>query len=145
MFFCTVIVTKVCGQTEVIGHITAEVTESVHASSSMVTGFELKYEQGITDSLQHDETQLHTETLNLGAITINAGANMAYNIKLHEVTFSDNKGNCLTIEPVLTSENSDTLRTDGSQTLCLNGIARMTHGLASGRYEGSYMMVIVYN
>jgi len=145
MFFCTVIVTKVCGQTEVIGHITAEVTESVHASSSIVTGFELKYEQGITDSLQHDGTQLHTETLNLGEITINAGASMAYDIKMHEATLSDSNGNSFTIEPTLASGISDTLRTDGSQTLSLNGTARLTHGLASGRYEGSYLMVIVYN
>lgn len=145
MLLCTVIVTNVCGQTKVTGHITAEVIESVHASSTVVTGFALKIEQGIADSLQQDETYRHSEILNLGTVTINAGASMAYDIKLHEATLSDRIGNCFTIEPTLTTRKSDTLRADGSQKLCLNGTARLTHGLTSGRYEGSYILVVVYN
>ena len=145
MFFCTVIVTKVCGQTEVIGHITAEVIESVHTSSTMVTAFALKNEPQLADSLQKVGNYLTPEILNLGIVTINAGASMAYDIKMHEATLSDSNGNSFTIEPTLASGISDTLRTDGSQTLSLNGTARLTHGLASGSYEGSYMMVIVYN
>lgn len=146
MLLCTVIVTNVCGQTKVTGHITAEVIESVHTSSTMVTGFTLKNEQVIADSLQQDGTYRNSEILNLGTVTINAGASMTYDIKLREAILSDNKGNSFTIEPaMLNSEKSDSLRADGSQTLCLNGTARLTQGLASGRYEGSYMLMVVYN
>jgi hypothetical protein len=78
MLLCTVFVTNVCGQTKVIGHITAEVIESVHTSSKVFTGFALKNEQIVADSLQQDGTLRNSEILNLGTVSINAGANMAF-------------------------------------------------------------------
>jgi hypothetical protein len=145
MLLCAVNVTNVCGQTKVTGHITAEVIESVHTSSKAVTGFAIKNELSVADSPQKDVAYNNSEILNLGTISINAGASMAYDIKLNEAILSDDNGNCFTIEPKIASGISDTLRTDGSQTLSLNGTARLTHGLASGRYEGSYMLNVVYN
>ena len=145
MLLCTVFVANVCGQTKVTGHITAEVIESVHTSSKAVTGFAIKNELSIADLPQQDGTYRNSEILNLGSISINAGASMTFDIKLNEAILSDDNGNCFTIEPKLDSEISDTLRTDGSLTLSLNGTAHLTHGLASGRYEGSYMLNVVYN
>ena len=91
---CTVFVANVCGQVTVTGHITAEVIESVHASSTVVTGFDLKNEQ-----LHQQVESWKSEAINIGAITVNAGESMACNIKLDEATLSDSKGNCFTIEP----------------------------------------------
>ena len=146
MLLCTVFVANVCGQTKVTGHITAEVIESVHTSSNAITGFAIKNELSVADSPQQDGTYRNSEILNLGTVTINAGASMAYDVKLREAILSDNKGNSFTIEPaILNSEKSDSLRADGSQTLCLNGTARLTQGLTSGRYEGSYLLMVVYN
>jgi hypothetical protein len=89
ILICMVSVTNVCGQALVTGHVTAEVIESVHTSSKIVTGFALNNEQCFADSLQQDENDPYYEILNLGAVTINAGASMIYDIKLKEATLSD--------------------------------------------------------
>ena len=137
---------NVSGQIKVVGHITAAVTESGHASSAVVTSFALKNQLGSEESISQAVNYWSSETLNLGAITINAGVNMVYTIKLRDATLSDRNGNFFTIEPtLLISGNDDTLRADGSQILCLMGTARLTPGLAFGRYEGSYSLVVVYN
>lgn len=134
------------GQVHITGHITAEVIEAVHTMSTIVTGFSMKKEQVITDTLKRAKAEWSTETIHLGVITINAGEQMACNIKLHEATMSDKIGNCFTIEPTLrTTGNSDTLRADGAQTINLSGTARLAPGLASGSYEGSYSLVVLYN
>jgi hypothetical protein len=145
VLFCAVNVTNVFGQTNVTGHISAEVIESVHTSSKIVTGFELNNEQVNVDTLNQKDDYQDSEILDLGTVFINAGASMTYDVKLNEATLSDSNGNCFTIEPKFTSGLSDTLRIDGSQTLRLNGTAILTKGLASGRYEGSFSLMVVYN
>lgn len=140
------IVANVCGQVSITGHITAEVVESAHASSSIITTSELKGMQVNAESLQQDGAYRNGDILNVGAVTINAGNNIACSIKLNEATLSDNKGNRFTIEPAsLTSGKSDSHAAVGSQTLLLNGTANLTHGLVSGVYEGSYTVVVLYN
>lgn len=142
---CAVTVANVRGQVQVTGHITAEVIASVHAISTVITGFALKNTEVKNDNHPADETW-KSETLNLGALSINAGEKMACNIQLKEATLSDSKGNSFTIAPTtLTSGNQDTLRADGSQTLSLNGTALLTHGLEAGSYEGSYSLLVLYN
>lgn len=148
LLLCTGVVANVCGQTAVTvtGHITAEVIESVHASSTMVTGFALKNDQIKTGSLQNDGANWDSETVNLGAVTINAGESMACNIILKEAKLSDSKGNYFTINPSLAASGpTNTLLSDGSHTVNLNGTARLTHGLASGKYQGSYTLDVLYN
>lgn len=146
LLLCTVNVANVCGQVTVIGHINAEVVESAHASSAMVTGSALKNAQVNAGLLQQDGTYRNTDLLSLGAVTVNAGANIACSIKLHEATLSDSNGNCFNIEPsIINSGRSDTLRADGSQTLLLNGTASLTQGFAPGLYTGSYTVVVLYN
>ena len=146
LLLCTGVVANVCGQVTVKGHITAEVIESAHASSTVVTTSTITSEQVNTESLQSNGTYRNTDVLNLGAVTIHAGLNTAYDIKLHEATLSDNNGNSFTIKPVsITSGQPDTLRADGSQTLLLNGTASLTQGTASGLYRGSYTVVVLYN
>lgn len=134
------------GQVNLTAHITAEVIESVHASSTVVTGFSLKNQQSPSDSIKKIKGSWSSEKLDLGAVTINAGDMMACNIQLNEATLTDNKGNCFTIEPTThTSGNTNTLRADGTQTISLNGTPHLTKGLVAGRYTGSYLLVVVYN
>ena len=141
-FLSAVIVVNVCAQVTVKGHITAEVIESAHASSTVVTSSVVQNEQVNTES----GTLQNTDVLNLGAVTIHTGLNTACDIKLNEATLSDCNGNIFTIKPAsITSGRSDTVRADGSHTLLLNGIASLTHGLASGLYRGSYTVVVLYN
>jgi len=147
LLLCTGIMADVCGQTIVaVGHISAEVIESVHTSSAIVTGFDLKNDQIKTGSIQNNKSDWDSETVNLGAVTINSGESIVCNIKLCETTLSDNHGNSFTINTTTTtSGRPDTLRADGSQIIQLNCTAHLTHGLASGKYQGSYTLDVLYN
>ena len=146
LLLCAGTVATVCGQVTITGHITAEVVESAHASASVVTSSDLKNEQVNAESFQQEGAYQNSDILNLGAVSIKSGENIACSIKLHETTLSDKNGNCFTIEPAsINSGRSDTLRADGSQTIRLNGTSSLTRGFASGIYKGSYTVVVLYN
>lgn len=145
-FLSAVIVVNVCAQVTVTGHVIAEVIESAHASSKVISDSLPDSEQFNSESLQQYKSSLNTGVLSLGAVAINAGVNVACTIKLNNAVLSDNNGNHFIIEPTsVTSGQTDTLRSDGSQTLPLRGTASLTHGLASSRYHGSYSVVVLYN
>ena len=135
---------NVCAQTVAIGHASAEVVESVSASSLAITGFDLKNKSNLT--AQSDPSGWNYENVNLGEIKINSGSGIACNVVMKPATLSDTDGNDFTIEPsAISSAQADALRTDGNQTLQLTGRARMMQGQASGLYQGSYTMVFAYN
>jgi len=137
---------NICAQTVAIGHVSAEIVESVSASSQAITGFNLK--KGNTQSAvaQSGESNLNYENVNLGKFKINSGSDIACNVILKSATLSDANGNGFIIEPSATvSGQSVAPRTDGNQTLQLKGKARLMQGQASGLYQGSYTMVIAYN
>lgn len=139
-------VVYVCAQTVAIGHVSAEVVESVSASSLAITGFDIKNESNLAATAQLDQTGWNYENVNLGAIKINSGKDIACNVVMKPAELSDSNGNGFTIEPTAMSANlSDTQRADGNQTLQINGKARMAKGQASGLYQGSYTMVFAYN
>ena len=134
----------VCAQTVAIGHVTAEVVESVSASSLAITGFDLKNLS--IQTAQSEQTGWNYENVNLGEIKINSGIGIACNVVMKPATLSDTNGNGFTIEPSATNYGqADAQRTDGNQTLRLTGRARMMQGQASGLYQGSYTMVFAYN
>jgi len=139
-------VVNVCGQTVAIGHVSAEVVESVSASSMAITGFDLKSASNLGATAQLNQTTLNYENLNLGTIKINSGKDVACNVVMKPAELSDSNGNGFTIEPTAFSARlADTQRADGDQTLQLKGTARMVQGQASGLYRGSYTMVFAYN
>lgn len=143
---CTIAVAKVKGQVVAIGHVCAEVVESVSASSKAVTGFHLKNGSTAAESTISGQDNLNMSSLSMGTITINSGANIACNLVLKSATLSDTNGNNFTIDTAMTTfGRSDTGRADGNQTIQVNGTAHMTHGQASGLYQGSYTMVFAYN
>jgi hypothetical protein len=145
-FLSAVIVANVCAQVTVTGHVIAEVIESAHASSKVISDSLLDSEQFNSESLHQYKSSMNTDILSLGAVAIKAGVNIAYSINLNNAALSDNNGNHFTIEPTsITLGQTDTLRSDGSQTLPLRGTASLTHGLASSRYHGSYSVVVLYN
>ena len=135
---------NVCAQTVAIGHVSAEVVESVSASSLAITGFELKNESNLT--AQSDPSGWNYGNVSLGEIKINSGSGIACNVVMKPATLSDTNGNGFTIEPsAINSAQADAQRTDGNQTLQLTGRVRMMQGQASGLYQGSYTMVFAYN
>lgn len=132
---------KVIGQTVAIGHVCAEVVESVSAASATNSDFELS-----RSTLQTTAEGLTSETLNLGAITINSGKNIACNIVLTSASVTDNHGNTFVVDPAVqdTSISTD-LKSAGLQTVKLGANANIIGSQASGQYEGSYTVVFAYN
>jgi hypothetical protein len=144
MLICTITAAKVSGQVVAIGHATAEVVESVSASSKAVTGFNLN--NTTNGTALNDKVNFSTERLNLGSITINSGTNVACNLVIKSARLSDASGNNFMIDPAMnTQDQGDAARADGTQTLQINGTARMLSGQASGLYQGTYTMVFAYN
>jgi hypothetical protein len=137
---------NVSAQTVAVGHVSAEVVESVSASSLAITGFEMKNGTNFTASAQSEPAGWNYENVSLGEIKINSGIGIACNVVMKPATLSDTNGNDFTIEPfAISSGQADAQRTDGNQTLQLTGRARMMQGQASGLYQGSYTMVFAYN
>lgn len=133
-------------QTVAIGHVSAEIVESVSASSQAITGFNLKNGNTQNAVAQYEESNLNYENVNLGKFKINSGSDIACNFILKSATLSDGNGNGFILEPSATvSGQSVAQRTYGIQTLQLKGKARLMQGQASGLYQGSYTMVIAYN
>ena len=133
-------VTTVNGQVVAIGHVSAEIVESVSAASATISNFELaKATNDISASLT-------SETLNLGSITLNSGKNITCNVVLKPATLSDSQGNGFTIEPAVQNDLLALVtRANGSQTIQLGGTTNRTSSQASGLYEGSYTVVFAYN
>lgn len=137
---------NVCAQTVAIGHVSAEIVESVSASSLAITGFDLKNENNLSAAAQPELASWNYENVDLGEIKINSGTDVACNVVMKPATLSDTNGNGFTIEPSATgSGQSGAQRADGNQTLHLKGRARIMQGQASGLYQGSYTMVFAYN
>jgi len=136
---------KVCSQTIAIGHVTAEVIESVSAASNAVTNFELET-IAERDARQLEQSYLTSENVNLGAITLHSGKNISCNVVVKSASLFDAAGNGFTLEPTVKNNSyASAAKADGSQTIQLDGKARRSSSQASGLYQGSYTVVFAYN
>ena len=137
---------KVCNsQTVAIGHVTAEVIESISAASNAVTNFEIGSTAG-ANSRSFQKTFLTSETIDLGAITLNSGNNITCSVVMKSANLSDHSGNGFTLSPE-TRNNTYAMaaQQNGSQTIQLNGVTSRNNTQAPGQYEGSYTVVFAYN
>ncbi len=127
--------TNLCsGQTVAIGHICAEVIESISAST-----------QAVTDLAIGATSTGGATTVNLGAMTINSGSNVAVNVVMKQATVTDSVGNGFTLDPTVSNNELASATSNGSQTIQLNGTANLAADQASGVYQGSYTIVFAYN
>lgn len=137
---------RVCtSQTVAVGHVSAEVVESVSASSSVITSFEIG---AVTagDTRQLEQTYLNSETIDLGAITINSGKDITCNVVVKPATLSDAAGNGFTIAPSVQNNTfASAAQPNGSLKMELGGKVNMARNQASGLYQGSYTVVFAYN
>ncbi|HZL10431.1 MAG TPA: hypothetical protein VFC65_10565 [Prolixibacteraceae bacterium] len=128
-------VSNVYSQLVAIGHVSAEVVESVSAASAIVTNFEIG---SATDS--------ESKSIDLGAITIQSGKDIACNVVLKQASVSDALGNSFTLDASLNPDSaSRAARSNGSQTIQLNGKANLSDNQASGLYQGSCTVIFAYN
>jgi hypothetical protein len=133
---CSFFVLNVSSQTILIGHISAEVVETVSTSSAVSTDLELSSGNGL----------LLAEDLNLGSIHINSGQNVACNLNVKSTTLINKQGNDFSIESYnSTGDLGDSQQVDGSQTIQLAGRATLNLHQASGVYQGTYTLVVSYN
>jgi hypothetical protein len=145
-FILTISGSKVCcGQVVTSGNVTAEVIESVSAAMQAFTSFELGA-TALPGSGIRDSKSFVSERMDLGAITINSGKDVACNIVVISASLSDSEGNAFILEPSIKSDSfASAFQTNGSQTIQIAGIANFAPHQASGRYEGSYSVVVAYN
>ena len=140
----TLAVTKVCnGQLVAIGHVSAEVIESVSAASNAVTSFELA---AIAERKSSEQSYQNTENINLGAITLFSGKDVTCNVVVKSASLSDSVGNGFTLETSIKNNTfASVAQSNGSQTIQLDGRANLGGSQASGLYQGSYTVVFAYN
>lgn len=126
---------NVKAQAVAIGHVSAQVVESVSVSSQAVTGIKMDR-----------SAVLDNDNLKLGVIHVNSGKAVACNVVLKPAELSGTNGSSFTIEPSANnSVRADSQRADGNQILKLTGRARMMKGQSSGLYQGSYTIIFAYN
>lgn len=137
---------KVCfSQTIAIGHVTAEVIESISAASKTITSFEIAT---LTNRDTRILNQIYktSETINLGEITLNSGREVICSVVVDPVNLSDLSGNGFTLTTnVKNSSLALAAQPNGSQKIQFEGITNMESSQASGLYQGSYKVVFAYN
>ena len=133
---------KLCSaQLVATGHITAEVIESVSASSQAATTLSLGTSTAGTSQLAATSPKL-----NLGTMTVNSGSNATVCVVLKSATLSDSQGNGFTLDPSMSNNaTASVTQSNGSQNIQLNGTANLNANQASGLYAGSYTVVFAYN
>ena len=132
-------------QTIAIGHVTAEVIESVSAASNTISSFEI---ETFTDrkSLILNQIYKTSETINLGEITLNSGRAVIYSVVVEPVNLSDLSGNDFTLSTMVKNSSlALAAHPNGSQTIQFEGVTSMESSQASGLYQGSYTVVFAYN
>lgn len=138
-------VSNVYSQLVAIGHVSAEVVESVSAASAIVTNFKIGSATD-NESKSLELAYLNSESIDLGAITIQSGKDIACNVVLKQASVSDALGNSFTLDPSLKSDSaSQASISNGSQTIQLDGKANLSDNQASGLYQGSCTVIFAYN
>ncbi len=139
-------------QTVAVGHATAEVVESVSASSLAVTFLSLNAGTAsstseMTNKQNSVSAPLTTnyDNLNLGQIKINSGSDYVCNVIVNPAVVRDNKGNDIMLETSASNNTTDIQSVTGNSTLTLTGRVRLAQDQQSGTYSGSYKMVFAYN
>jgi len=137
---------RVCSsQTVAVGHVSAEVVESVSASSTAITSFEIgSVTEGDTKAME--QTYLTSKNIDLGTITVNSGRNITCNVVVLPASLTDDAGNGFTLAPSIhNTAFASAAQHNGSQTMELGGKTSMARNQASGLYQGSYTVVFAYN
>ena len=137
--FCTV---KANSQTIAVGHISAEVVESVSATSFASTEFVINN----TELTADNNGTISAENIIMGTIRINSGQNVACNVTFKPALLLDRNGNDFILEPLARNpEGIDIQRVDGIKNIELIGRATLDSSQAKGVYQGSYTLVFAYN
>lgn len=132
-------------QTVAIGHVTAEVIESISAASKTINNLELATMTEAGEKVLNQSTS-GSDELNLGLITLNSGSAITCNVVMKSAEVSDGLGNGFTIEPTVANATfASAASSNGSQSIKLSASTNRSSEQAGGLYEGSYTVVFAYN
>jgi hypothetical protein len=128
------------GQTNALGHISAEVVEAVSTDSDITTDFRI--EKSIAGNLS-----ITGFTIDMGRIHINSGNSVACNFSINSADLRDEYGNRLLVSPGVSGMVDKVSKqiVNGNQTLEISGYASINSGQPNGNYSGSYNLVLAYN
>lgn len=118
------------GQTRVIGHVCAEVVESVSVSCERNTA--MTY-------LTENQTDL-----DLGRLSISTAASSTINLVIENDNIKNNRGDIFAIETT-TPSAWEPIVADVNGIQSFNLMARTKEQLASGQYQGNYSVTYAYN
>ncbi len=132
-------------QTVATGHVTAEVIESISATSQAVTSLALN--TAITNSIQtQGQRSLTSSMINPTTITVNSGNSFTVNVVLKP------ESGCTTQQTSSTTGTSSIIsgtdlnpKSNSSQLQSINGTTNLSDSLLSGQYRGSYTIVFACN
>jgi len=142
VLLCGICTMKAGSQTIATGHISAEVVESVSATSYASTDFVISNAELTTDK----NGIISAENIKMGTIRINSGQNVACNVTFKPAVLFDGKGNDFILESMtFRTEEADKQRVDGIKNIELLGRATLDSCQAKGLYQGSYTLVFAYN
>jgi len=142
VLLCGLGAAKAGSQTIAMGHISAEVVESVSASSFASTDFVIG-----NQVLSSAENGIFSaDNIQMGTIRINSGQDVACNFNFKPALLFDGNGNEIKLQPYSeVNGNTGNQRVDGAQTLVLKGTAQLGSYPVNGLYKGSYTLVFAYN
>jgi hypothetical protein len=142
VLLCSFGAAKAGSQTIAMGHISAEVVESVSATSFASTEFVINN----TELTADNNGTISAENIIMGTIRINSGQNVACNVTFKPALLLDRNGNDFILEPLVrNSEGIDIQRVDGIKNIELIGRATLDSSQVKGVYKGSYTLVFAYN
>ncbi|NTW23233.1 MAG: hypothetical protein HGA37_00925 [Lentimicrobium sp.] len=119
-----------CGQVRVIGHVSAEVVESVSARSNG------------SMSMNFNGQQL--KKFNLGNFSISGTASSTCTLVLDNASIKNSKGESFTIQTA-TPNREKSLVADQKGNQSLDLVAGTSEILANGQYQGNYGVTFAYN
>ena len=139
-------------QVVAVGHATAEVVESVSASSSAVTLLTLNTSSpsinstssGLSAATSGISSQ--SNNLKLGEFKVTSTGAYIYNVIVNDAVAKDSDGNNLVFATSVGNDfTSDNQVVDTNSRIVLRGKVKQSEEQLSGTYSGSYKMVIAYN
>lgn len=125
-------------QVVAVGRVSAEVVESVSATSSAVTMLQFNTANNNNNTTGKD--------FSLGEVKVNSGDAVLCNVMMTSGNLSDVNGNELVIDTAAFDGGQNSSIIGGNTTLNIKGRAQSTSDQSvTGVYQGTYKMVFAYN
>ena len=143
---CTIPLAKLRAQAVTIGHMTAEVVESVSASSKAYACLNVKNSAIITESTLNTLSLSHNENESLGTIKISSGTSLACNLVIHPVNSVKSKVvSSPKVSAIVKPDSGNAGRPDIIQSIQSSGTSVISPSHEPRLQNGIYSIIFAYN